>query len=62
MRILNWICWLRGFHRSSYTVLSADVKAESSTVWGSVGRCWICGKASPLGPQKDSVHCLEWRT
>lgn len=64
MRLFKWICWLRGFHRSSYALTRFDpseILGESGNLHGTLFPCETCGHIHPEGSYKKAYLKLEWR-
>lgn len=63
MRFLYLICWLRGYHLSSFVVKAATPREESISlnVYGETLPCRVCGRLPVEGRVPDSSHAIFWK-
>lgn len=63
MRILRFICWLRGFHRLAYQITKYEAGATPDgrgVSHGSTGPCKMCHALPADGPMPYSWVTIEW--
>lgn len=60
MRLLRFICLLRGFHRAVLVINKYD---SVEGVFGDTGPCETCGERLPQGslPPEKAWNLLVWR-
>jgi hypothetical protein len=50
MRVLQWICWLRGYHVAFFKVDKVETDGQGATyVHGNAMPCRICGREAKVG-------------
>ena len=62
MSIFRFICWLRGFHRTSYAITEAIPNTDAAKlpdVRGVGGICRVCREMLPT--EATVIICAEWK-
>jgi len=64
MAIFRFICWLRGFHISAFSVDAFEKQQIGNLTarefWGNYSPCLTCGKIAPTGKHENHALITRW--